>query len=669
LEPDIRPLGPEIQDRHPPKIETEAESAKSGYYRYGDMIVVYLSAVAPNYGQPIQTSGWSTGGQPAIDVGLRLNLTYKDARYAVNRVTLLEATPYCRASYQTDIDRFLANPVDGEQCWIDNYVSLPLGSVSGNKCPGLKNGVLNVSFDRGTDASIPWLNRHTLALDWYEVSLTGSDASQFNHGVVAGAYWSVIGPAKNLQLASTPDVQTYHFKWYGDASSGHMELYDESNRPARLPEPITLGAWVSRSEVSGDINGAVLSCDECENAVGYQLLFGSDPYRVMDYHVVSDTPTPPTEVLREFPSGETWWTIRVRDQYGSTIYADPMRLDLTSLPPMSFANARTGKRYALIGHAIRDAESGDDIVLDPVTYDENIEFAGKTLTVRSLDPNDRAVVARTIIRGRNDGPTVSFAGPESAGCVLAGLTIRNATVGISCRDAVPTIRNCVVESPDGIAVEFWWGCKPKLIACTLLGQVKEGGDPGLIAYWKLDETEGMIAHDSEGKNDATVMGNPIWRPDGGKLGGALQLDGIDDYVTTKFVCNPSLSPFSVFAWVKGGGPGQVILSQAGGANWLMAGASDGVLMTDLKAAARQGNKSLTSATVITDDAWHRVGLAWDGSNRILYVDDIEVVKDTQANLAASSGGLYIGAGSALATDAFWSGLIDDVRIYDRAVKP
>jgi hypothetical protein len=32
-------------------------------------------------------------------------------------------------------------------------------------------------------------------------------------------------------------------------------------------------------------------------------------------------------------------------------------------------------------------------------------------------------------------------------------------------------------------------------------------------------------------------------------------------------------------------------------------------------------------------------------------------------------GLYFGAGSTLAPSTFWSGLIDDVRIYDRAVTP
>jgi hypothetical protein len=34
-----------------------------------------------------------------------------------------------------------------------------------------------------------------------------------------------------------------------------------------------------------------------------------------------------------------------------------------------------------------------------------------------------------------------------------------------------------------------------------------------------------------------------------------------------------------------------------------------------------------------------------------------------------SGGLQIGDASNLASGSFWSGLIDEVRIYDRVVKP
>ena len=289
------------------------------YYKYGDMIIVYLSSVAPNYNQPIQTSGWSTGGQPAVDVGIHLNLSYADTRYAINRVTFFDATTYCRDNYSDSITAFLGSSVDVEQCWVDNYVSTRSGL--GYAYPPFHENVINVWFPTATGS---WFQRHSLAKLWYNNSSRSDfpDLNDFNHGVVAGAFWSVIGPGKNLQLASTPGEQTYKFNWYGDASSGYMDFYDELNHPGRLPEPVTLvgpedGAFV-------DANGVVFTCEGSKNAVGYQLLFGSEPYRVMDYMIVSDTPEPPSEVITTFPFEQTFWTVRVYDEYGSTIYADPI---------------------------------------------------------------------------------------------------------------------------------------------------------------------------------------------------------------------------------------------------------------------------------------------------------------------------------------------------------
>jgi 7,8-dihydropterin-6-yl-methyl-4-(beta-D-ribofuranosyl)aminobenzene 5'-phosphate synthase len=192
-------------------------------------------------------------------------------------------------------------------------------------------------------------------------------------------------------------------------------------------------------------------------------------------------------------------------------------------------------------------------------------------------------------------------------------------------------------------------------------------DPSLIAHWRLDETEGMIAHDSLGSYDATVMGEPVWRPAAGAVDGALEL-GETTCVVADFVLNPSDGPFSVFAWVKDGEPGQVIVSQQGGANWLMADQGDGSLATELRAGGRSP-KNLGSQMVITDGNWHRVGFTWDGGTRRLYVDDVLVAEDAQIALERSTGKLLMGCGKDMAPDSFWSGLIDDVRIYDRTVKP
>ena len=193
-------------------------------------------------------------------------------------------------------------------------------------------------------------------------------------------------------------------------------------------------------------------------------------------------------------------------------------------------------------------------------------------------------------------------------------------------------------------------------------------DPTLIAHWAMDEIEGDIVYDSVGTCDGTLLGDPVWKPESGMIDGALQLDGIDDYVSTPPVLNPAYGRFSVFAWIKGGAPGQVVITQKGGANWLYTDPLEGNLMTELKGTGRSG-AVLLSQTVITDGNWHRIGLVWDGSSRTLYVDDVEVAKDTQTGLKGSNDGLHIGVGKNLEPGSFFSGLIDDVRIYNRAVTP
>ena len=194
--------------------------------------------------------------------------------------------------------------------------------------------------------------------------------------------------------------------------------------------------------------------------------------------------------------------------------------------------------------------------------------------------------------------------------------------------------------------------------------------PGAVAYWTLDEEQGITAYDSVADCDGTLIGGPVWQPDAGMVAGALQFDGIDDYIITDYVLIPADGPFSVFAWIKGGAPGQAILSQTGAANWLFIDSVEGCLMTELRTPGRFG-KVLLSKTCITDENWHRIALVWDGSYRHLYVDGVEVASDDEPlfGLIEPFGGLCIGTGINCANSTFFSGLIDDVRIYNKAVRP
>jgi len=197
---------------------------------------------------------------------------------------------------------------------------------------------------------------------------------------------------------------------------------------------------------------------------------------------------------------------------------------------------------------------------------------------------------------------------------------------------------------------------------------EEVSDSTLVAHWPLDEAEGMDVADRAGGNMGYALGDPIWQPDGGQVEGALQLDGVDDYVATGEAPKPEMGAYSVLAWIKGGVPGQVVLSQMGKANWLGTDPSEGFLMTELTVAGRS-SCSLGSEAIITDGNWHRIGFVWDGSYRRLYVDGVIAAEDAQDNLDISVNGLYFGTGKTMESSSFFSGLIDDIRIYNRAVTP
>ncbi|MHC4659251.1 MAG: PKD domain-containing protein [Planctomycetota bacterium] len=283
------------------------------FAEHGNAIITYLSSKAPNYNQPVQTTGMSNGGKHPAAVGAYLNMAYADRRYNVNQATLWD--PHDPSL--TEIEKFLNSSVDGEQSWVANYRA----EGPNNPHPGPEiDGALNVCFPLGD---------HSTPMGWYLWSINPDwldwIGDVYNGGIVAGAYLSVAGKGKNLELASYIGTIKYYFQWHGpNYGPGFLEFYDETSYPGRLPEPVTLVGPNDGDFV--DANGVVLSCEESENAVGYQLLMGSEPYRVADYNVISDTPYPPNEVITTIPFGRTWWTVRAYDQYGSTIYADPQEV-------------------------------------------------------------------------------------------------------------------------------------------------------------------------------------------------------------------------------------------------------------------------------------------------------------------------------------------------------
>ena len=94
-------------------------------------------------------------------------------------------------------------------------------------------------------------------------------------------------------------------------------------------------------------------------------------------------------------------------------------------------------------------------------------------------------------------------------------------------------------------------CASVLVIMAFGGWVTAEGSepiPGMISYWNLDEGEGDMAYDSFGNNDGS-LNDPCWAT--GQIGGALEFNGVDDYVDL----GPDSSlkpdfPITFSAWIK-----------------------------------------------------------------------------------------------------------------------
>jgi len=97
-----------------------------------------------------------------------------------------------------------------------------------------------------------------------------------------------------------------------------------------------------------------------------------------------------------------------------------------------------------------------------------------------------------------------------------------------------------------------------LVLSVALANVTNAADPDLVGWWRLDDGSGMIATDSSGNgNDGDLQGNPRWVT--GKIGGALQLNGVDEYVDVPHAeILTADNEVTVMAWInteRHGGPG------------------------------------------------------------------------------------------------------------------
>lgn len=234
-----------------------------------------------------------------------------------------------------------------------------------------------------------------------------------------------------------------------------------------------------------------------------------------------------------------------------------------------------------------------------------------------------------------------------------------------------------------------WLILTTLIVTVYLTSVASAGlNDGLLIYLPFDERSGQTAADKSGNgNDAKLIDGAKWKPNSGKIGGAVALDGagavVEDPNGADYI--NGLDAFSISVWVKSDSVGHdrgIIFGKdpAGGddvfglrydaASWATPGGTNlvkGAITTTGGGQAYEGKSDVQT----TD--WQHLVFTWKSGEKLaLYIDgelDDDPTHNDDGKVGTISGAtkLFVGKGAKDNNATSWPGLIDDIRIYDRAL--
>ena len=210
-------------------------------------------------------------------------------------------------------------------------------------------------------------------------------------------------------------------------------------------------------------------------------------------------------------------------------------------------------------------------------------------------------------------------------------------------------------------------------------------DPGtanLVAYYPLD---GDYQDASGNERHGTPVGEPNFVP--GAMGQALELDGVDDYVSIDSYQgipaertdpnNPVQRPFTVACWINTTSDGSLIFwgSQDGTP---IGGQYQNFRVNGGRLRSEHGNGRFRGASTVNDGEWHHVALAVEAGANMhppgtrIYVDGIQDPEGADTVNAQNLWNISADVDMAIGVrashgDRFFAGSIDEARVYDRAL--
>ena len=190
-----------------------------------------------------------------------------------------------------------------------------------------------------------------------------------------------------------------------------------------------------------------------------------------------------------------------------------------------------------------------------------------------------------------------------------------------------------------------------------------------VAAYNFDAGSGTTLADVTGKGHTGTLTGPTWST-AGKTGAALSFDGVNDSVRINDANDIDLTTgMTLEAWVRptvlGNSWRTVLLKeQTGHMTYALYASTDNGRPTGQAYVGGERNARATAALPV--NTWTHLATTYDGANLRLYVNGTQAATTALSGaMAVSTGPLKVG-GNALWSEWF-AGLIDDVRVYDRAL--
>lgn len=200
--------------------------------------------------------------------------------------------------------------------------------------------------------------------------------------------------------------------------------------------------------------------------------------------------------------------------------------------------------------------------------------------------------------------------------------------------------------------------------------VANAAPTGLVGAWSFDEGAGTVAVDASGRTNNGTLSNATWSA-AGRFGKAVSFNGTNATVVVPDASSLDLTTgMTVEAWVKP--------TAAMGTAWRTAVMKESAtdqsysLYANSSASRPAGevflttSKSVAGTATVATNAWTHLATTYDGTTLRLYVNGVLVRSGSfPGAIKVSSSPLRFG-GNAVWGEYF-NGLLDDVRIYNRAL--